>query len=83
MIKILCIFSEKRPLSEHASSHQVWSLLSPCNFSSQKLKIFRREIHFLSLEDIRKKTATLPKVGFLSQNTSAGVWKPVWLCGAV
>jgi hypothetical protein len=74
MIKTLCIFSEKRPLSEHASSHQV---LSPCDFLSQKLKILRRGIHFLSVEDIPKKTATLPKVGFLSQNASAGVWKSV------
>jgi hypothetical protein len=29
VIKILCIFSGNRPLSEHASSHQV---LSPCDF---------------------------------------------------
>jgi hypothetical protein len=37
----------------------------PCDVLSQKLKISRKGIHFLSVKDIPNKTAGLPKVGQL------------------
>ena len=48
-------------------------------FVTKKWNILRREIHFLSVEDIPRRTATLPEVDFMSQNTSAG-FRFLWPC---